>query len=313
MTSDERDKRNPYAIRDPEINTGRIIQVDEGWLLNPQCTASITLLGSTFETAQAVKRVLEQSYNDQSDSVQQLALLIGTHGLVFKELRHTLEAYRMRCSAEFEKLKADSLEYREAFANSPQAVGEAMTNEEIRKLFRQSGYSLKRFAADLGLSYSAVTSHFGGRKTSVPIHEAAKKKARELKAIQRQDEVLSDLRFRAEELAGVPSTAAEALPIWDGEADAIMVATEIVERFRRAATLALHDIQRIDPGGVYGTLWKIHGPTDVLTCAECRELMEQKFKSNAIPVVPVHPGCRCTVIVDTSELERENRQDSNRH
>jgi hypothetical protein len=297
------DERNPYAIKDSEINTGRIIQVDEGWLLNPQCSASITLLGSTFETAQAVKRVLEQSYNEQSDSVQQLAVLIGTHGLVFKELRHTLEVYRMRCSAEFEKLKADSLEYREAFANSPEAVGEAMTSEEIRQLFRQSGYSLKQFAAERGLSYPAVTSHFGGRKTSVHIHEAAKKKATELKAIQRQDEVLSDLRFRAEELAGVPPTAAEALPIWDGEADAVVVATQIVERFRSAATLTLHDIHRIDPGGVYGTLWKIHGPTDVLTCAECRELMQQKFKSNEIPVVPVHPGCRCTVILDTSELE----------
>jgi hypothetical protein len=312
MTFDERDMRNPYAIKGTEINTGRIIQVGVGWLLNPLCAASITLLVSTFETAQAVKRVLEQSYNEPSDSVQKLAVLIGTHGLVFKELRHTLETYRMRCSAEFEKLKADSLEYREAFANSPEAAGEAMTSQEIRQLFRQSGYSLKQFAAEHKLSYSAVTSHFGERKTSVHIHEAAKTKAGELKAIQRQDEVLSALRFRAEELAGVPPTAAEALPIWDGEADAVVVATQIVERFRSAATLTLHDIHRIDPGGVYGTLWKIHGPTDVLTCAECRELMQQKFESNEIPVVPVHPGCRCTVILDTSELERENRQDSNR-
>jgi hypothetical protein len=69
MTSNERGERTPYAITDPEIDTGRILQVDEGWLLNPQCTASITLLGSTCETAQAVKRVLEQSYNDQSHSV----------------------------------------------------------------------------------------------------------------------------------------------------------------------------------------------------------------------------------------------------
>lgn len=68
MTSDERDGRNPYGINHPEIDTGRILQVDEGWLLNPQSTASITLLGSTCETAQAVKRVLEQSYNDQGDS-----------------------------------------------------------------------------------------------------------------------------------------------------------------------------------------------------------------------------------------------------
>jgi len=311
MTSDERDERNPYAIMDPEIDTGRILEVDEGWLLNPQCTASITLLGSTCEAARAVKRVLEQSYIDQSDSVQQLAVLIRTHGLIFKELSHTLEAYRMRCSAEFEKLKSDALEYREAFANSPEAVGEAMTVEEIRQLFRQSGYSLRQFAAERGLSYPAVTSHFRGRKTSVHIHEAAKKKARELKVIQWQDEVLSDLRFRAEELAGVPPTAAEALPIWDGEADTVLVATQIVERFRSAATLTLHDIHRIDPGGVYGTLWEIHGPTDVLTCAECRELMRQRFKSDEIPVVPVHPGCRCTVILDTSELEKANRQNSN--
>jgi hypothetical protein len=311
MTSDERDERNPYSIKDPEIDTGRILQVDEGWLLNPQCIAPITLLGSTCETAQGVKRVLEQSYNDQSDSVQQLAVLIGTHRLIFKELSHTLEAYRMRCSAEFEKLK-DSLEYKKAFANSPSTVGEAMTSEEIRELFRQSGYSLRQFSAELGLSYSAVTSHFGGRKISVDIHEAAKKKAEELKAVQRQDEVLSDLRFRAEELAGVPPTAAEVLPIWDGEADAVLVATQIIERFRSAATVTLHDIHWIDPGGVYGTLWKIQGPTDVLTCAECRGLMQQKFKSNEIPVVPVHPGCRCTVILDTSEIERENRQDSNR-
>jgi len=312
MTSDKRDERNPYVIKDPGLDTGRILQVDEGWLLNPQCTAFITLLGSTCETAQAVKRVLEQSYDDQSDSVQQLALLIRTHGLSFRELRNTLEAYRMRCFAEFEKLKANSPEYREAFANSPEAVGEAMTVEEIRQLFRQSGYSLKQFAVDHGLSYPAVTSHFGGRKASVRVHEAAEEKASELKAAQRQDEVLSDLRCRAEELAGVPPTAAEALPIWDREADAVLVATRIVERFRSAGTLTLHDIHRIDPGGVYGTLWRIHGPADVLTCAECRELMQRGFKSDEIPAVPVHPGCRCTVIPDTSELEKANRHDSNR-
>jgi hypothetical protein len=259
--------------------------------------------------AQAVKRVLEQSYDEPSDSVQQLAVLIGTHGLVFKELRHTLEAYRIRCSAAFEKLKTDSLEYREAFANAPEALAEGMTIEEVRQLFRQSGYSLKQFAAELGLSYSAATSHFGGRKTSVQIHEAAKKKAGELKAIHRQDEVLSDLRFTAERVAGVPPTAAEVLPIWEGEADATVVATQVVERFRRAATLTLRDVHRIDPGGVYGTIWTILGPTDVLTCAECRELMQQKFKSNEVPVIPVHPGCRCTVILDTSQLEEENRQD----
>jgi hypothetical protein len=311
MTSDEHDERNPYAIKDPRINTGPITQVDEGWLLNPLCTASITLLGSTFEMAQAVKRVLEESYDEPSGSVKELGVLIGTHGLVFKELRHTLEAYRMRCSVAFEKLKVDSLDYREAFANAPKALGEGMTSEEVRQIFRQSGYSLKQFAAEFGLSYPAVTSHFAGRKTSVQIHEAAKKRAGELKAIQRQDEVLSDLQFTAERLAGVPPTAAEVLPIWEGEADAAVVATQVVERFRRAATPTLHDIHRIDPGGVYGTIWTILGPTDVLTCAECRELMQQKFRSNEIPVVPVHPGCRCTVILDTSELERENRQDSN--
>jgi hypothetical protein len=87
MTSDERDGQHLYAIKDPEINTGRITEVDEGWLLNPLCTASITLLSSTFERAQAVKRVLEQSYNQPNHSVQELAVLIVTHGLVFKELR----------------------------------------------------------------------------------------------------------------------------------------------------------------------------------------------------------------------------------
>jgi hypothetical protein len=301
MTSDGRDERNPYAIENPGINTGEVMEVDEGWLLNPLCTASITLVGSTFETAQAVKRVLEESFKKHYGSVQELAVMIGTHGLVFRELRHTLEAYRMRCSAEFEKIKADSHEYREAFANSPEAVGEAMTSEEIRQLLQQSGYSLKQFAKESGQSYSAVTSHFRGRKTSVHIHEAAEKKARELKILWRQDEVLSDLRSKAEECASVPPTAAEALPLWDTKVDKVVVATQIVERFRRSATPTLHDIHRIDPSGAYGTLWKIQGPTDVLTCVDCRELMQQKFKSNAIPVVPVHFGCRCTVSLNISE------------
>jgi hypothetical protein len=299
MTSDERDGRNPYAIKNLSINTGQVIQADDGWLLNPLCTAPITLVGSPVETAQAVKRVLDQSFNNYYESVQGLAVLVGTYGLIFKEIRQTLEAYRTRCSAEFEKLKANSLEYREAFANAPVALDEALTSGEVRQLFRQSGYSLKQFAAESGLSYSAVTSHFGGRKSSVHIHEAAEKKARALRTIEQQDEVLFDLRFRAEGLAGVPPTAAEALPIWDAEIETNVVATQIVERFRRSATPTLHDVQRIDPGGAYGTLWNVQGPTDVFTCVECRDLMRRKFTSNAIPAIPVHFGCRCSLILDT--------------
>ncbi len=299
MTSDEGDGRNPYAIKNPGINTGQVIQADDGWLLNPLCTAPITLVGCPFETAQAVKRVLEESFNNYFESVQELAVLIETYGLIFKEIRQTLEAYRMRCSVEFETMKADSQEYREGFAKSPEAVGEAMTTEEIRRVLRQAGYSLNQFAKESGQSYAAVTSHFGGRKISAHIHEAAEKKASAFRTIQRQDEVLSDLRFRAEGLAGVPPTAAEALPIWDAEIETNVVATQMLERFRRSATPTLHDIQRIDPGGVYGTLWSVQGPTDVLACVGCRDLMRRKFTSNAIPVVPVHFGCRCSLILDT--------------
>lgn len=299
------DDRNSYAIKDLKIKTGPITQVEEGWLLNPLCAASITLLGSTFETAQSVKGLLEQSFDGQSDSVRKLASLIETHTLVFKEFRHTLETYRVRCFAELEKLKANSLEYKEAFLGSGEVVGESetMTTEAIRQLFRRSGYSLRQFALERGLSYSTVTSHFAGRKTSTHIHEAAARKARELEVAERQDEVLYSLQSRAEQLACVPPTAAETLPIWDSKADTVLVATQIIERFRRAATLTLDDVHRIDPAGAFGTLWRISGPIDRLTCAECRELMRQEFTSERIPAVPVHPGCRCTVVLDTSELE----------
>ncbi len=58
------EKQRSYALKDHNINTGRIVRVDGGWLLNPLCSASVTLLGSTFEMAQAVKNLLEESYNE---------------------------------------------------------------------------------------------------------------------------------------------------------------------------------------------------------------------------------------------------------
>lgn len=307
MAGDDREQRNPYAINDLRINTGQIVQVDEGWLLNPVSTAPITLLDAPFEIVQAVKRLLEQSYNAPKEAGRDLAALIERYGLVFKELRHTLEAYRLRCFAEFEKLKADSFEYKEAFSEPSETVDQAMTREEIRQVFRECGYSLKQFATERALPYSAVTSHFGGKNTSARIRVAAEQKARALGRIHRQDEVLFALRLSAQELAGVPPTAAEALPIWEGEADAMLVANQIVDRFRHVGAINLDSIRRIDPGGAYGTLWKIHGPTDVLTCAECQQMMQRVFATNQIPEVPIHPGCRCTLLLDISELEKPSK------
>jgi len=122
-----------------------------------------------------------QYYDAPVDSVQQLATLIGTYGLLFKELQHTLAAYRLRCFVEFEQLKIHSLEYREAFAEPSEGAGEEMSREEIRQQFRDRGYSLKQFAAETGLSYSVVTSHFGGKKTSDRVDGEAQKRAKELR------------------------------------------------------------------------------------------------------------------------------------
>ena len=298
--------KNPYAIQDPHTEIGEIVRVSDGWLLNPVSTAPITLLGATREIAEAVKGLLEQSYNAPEDSTSDLADLIEKHSLSFKELRHTLEAYRVRCLPEFERLKSESNEYSEAFAEpNPCDSNAEMDCGEIRDVFRNCWYSLKQFAQESGFPYSAVLAYFGGRKVSASIHEAAQKVAASLSRDHRRQEILSDLRFRAQELAGVPATAAEVLPIWDGDVDTRALARQIVERFRQAGAINLHQIHTIDPDGTYRTLWTISGPIDKLTRAECRELMERVFTVKEIPAVPVHPGCRCTLIIDTSELERK--------
>lgn len=306
MPLDNAKPRNPYAIDDPRIYTGQIVRVDNGWLLNPVSTAPITLLDASFETAQDVRRVLERSYNEPENSVRELAELIERLGLTFEELRHTLEAYRLRCFAAFEKLKSESQEYMEAFAEQPvPAPGETMSRDDIRGLFRDCCYSLKRFATEGGFPYSTVTSHFAGKKLSAPIQEAAQKVALQLRLTHRREEVVSDLQWRAEELAGVPPTAAEVLPIWEGELKPKTLATQIVDRFRQAGATNLHQIRMIGPDGSYETRWKLFGPIDVLTCAECRELMGRTCSSKEIPAVPVHPGCRCTLVLDTSDLQKK--------
>jgi hypothetical protein len=305
MPLDNARPRNPYAIDDPRIYTGQIVRVDNCWLLNPVSTAPITLLDASFETAQDVRRLLERSYGALENSVQELADLIQARGLRFKELRHTLEAYRLRCFPLFEKLKSESQEYVEAFAEQPApAPCDTMTRDDIRAVFRDCGYSLKQFSSEGGFPYSAVTSHFAGKKLSAPIQEAAQRIAIQLRLSDRREEILSELRFTAQELAGVPPTAAEVLPIWEGEPRPRAIAALIVDRFRQTGATNLHQIRTIDPDGSYGTRWKLFGPTDVLTCAECRGLMASALTAKEIPEVPVHPGCRCTILFDTSELEK---------
>ena len=228
-----------------------------------------------------------------------------------KELRHTLEAYRLSCFAVFEKLKSESQEYREAFAERPAtAPSETITLDDIRKVFHDCGYSLKQFALESGFSHSAVTTHFRGKNLSPTIQQAAQKLALQFRNTELREqhaekklEVLLDLQCKAEELAGVPPTAAEVLPIWEGELQPMTIAAQVVNRFRQAGAIDLHQIMMIDPEGSYGTRWKLHGPMDKLTCAECRELMERAFTSKEIPGVPVHPGCRCTILLDISDLE----------
>jgi hypothetical protein len=269
-------------------------------------TAPITLLDASFDTAKDVRRLLEQSYNAPEDSVRELAALIEAQTLTFRELRHTLEAYRSRCFAVFERLKSESQEYRDAFAEQPAAApSETMTRDDIRGVFRDCWYSLKQFATEGGFPYSAVISHFGGKRLSAPIHEAATKIALQLRLTHRREEIVSDLQWRAQELVGVPATAAEVLPIWEGELQPAAIATQVVNRFRQAGAIDLHQIRMIGPEGSYGTRWKLHGPIDKLTCAECRELMEGSFTSREIPGVPVHPGCRCTMLLDISDIEKK--------
>jgi hypothetical protein len=308
MALDNAKPRNPYVLDAPRIYTGQIARAGNGWILNPVSTAPITLLDASSDTAKEVKRLLEQSQKTFKDSVRELAALIETQGLTFKELRHTLEAYRLRCFPILERLKSESQEYREAFAETPAtAPSETMTRDDIREVFHDFRYSLKQFALDSGFSHSAVISHFRGKNPSPAIQQAAQKLALQFRHDQlrerrdeRKVEVLLDLQCRAEELAGVPPTAAEALPIWEGEPQPVAIATEVVHRFR---AVDLDQIRMIDPDGSYGTRWKLHGPIDNLTCAECRELMARAFSSKEIPECPVHPGCRCTILLDISGLE----------
>lgn len=303
MPRDNAKPRNPYAIGDPRINTGQIVRVGDGWLLNSVSTAPITLLDATFDTAKDVKRILEQSYNAPKESIRELAALIEAQNLTFKELRHTLEAYRLRCFPIFAKLKSESEEYRNAFPEQPEpAPNETMTREAIREVFHDCWYSLKELANEAGFPYSAVIAHFAGKRVSAPIQEAATKIALRLRLIHRREEIVSDLRYRAQELAGVPPTAAEVLPIWEGELQPAAIAREVVNWFRQAGAINLHQIKVIDPDGFYGARWKLTGPIDRLTCAECRELMKRAFTVKEIPVVPVHLGCRCSVDADISDL-----------
>jgi hypothetical protein len=305
MPLDNAKPRNLYAIDDPRVHTGQIVQAGDGWRLNPVSTAPITLLDASLDTANDVKRLLERSYNAPDDSVRELAALIGTRALTFKELRHSLEAYRLRCFPAFEKAKSESQEYRDAFAEQPvPAPSETMTRNDIRVVFCDGWYSLKQFALDSGFPYRAVTAHFGGKRLSAPIQEAAQKVALRLRLTHRREEVVSGLRRRAEELASIPPTAAEVMPIWEGELQPMVIARQVVERFHRAGAINLHQLQTIDSDGSYRTPCTTTGPIDKLTCTECRELMERVFKIGEIPEVPVHPGCRCTLDLDTSELER---------
>lgn len=311
MSDDHAKPKSPYAIENPNIQTGEIVWVGDGWLLNPVSTAPITLLGASREIAEAVKRLLEQSYNAPEDTRRQLAGLIETHALTFKELRHTLESYRVRCFAEFEKLRATRQHVTISVSEAPAASD--LTVAEIRDAFGRAHYTLKRLAGDAGLDYSSVLAHFRGSRPDCAIETAARSmihgwRVEELRQEQaeREEEELSDLQIEAERLAGVPASAAEILPIWEDGPSYDALAREIVARFRKAGAINLRQLQVIDPGGMYGTQWTISGPIDYATCAECKELMKKHFGANALPTVPVHPGCRCTVVLDISDLERRN-------
>lgn len=145
------------------------------------------------------------------------------------QTRHTLGAYRQRCFAQLESLKASSSNYQTALA--------ACRTEEA-------------------------------------------------------DGILADLQLEAEELAGVPTTAAMELPIWDlsiSEDEIQLPVAPCHQQAREHAALFESEGARVR--------WHVNGPNDKLTCDECRELLSQGFAASELPDMPVHPGCRCMLVV----------------
>lgn len=55
------------------------------------------------------------------------------------------------------------------------------------------------------------------------------------------------------------------------------------------------------------TRYRVHGPRDKLTCSECESAMRGNYVFRQLPKFPVHFGCRCTVLLDTSDLGYGNR------
>jgi hypothetical protein len=53
------------------------------------------------------------------------------------------------------------------------------------------------------------------------------------------------------------------------------------------------------------TRWKVVGPADKITCAECAAIISKSFAANEIPRVPVHFGCRCQLLLDHGTKQDE--------
>jgi hypothetical protein len=298
---------NSYRVPGPQIE-GRITRTAEGWLLNPQGMAPITVCGCSEVLAAKAREILQRSYECPNESIADLAALIDEHDLKFKELMHSLQAYRQRCHEEFQRLEAQAKPL-----DTPVPPAYARTPDELKAILRASKLTQRAYAAKHGFSTTAVRAHLNARTFHPEIQAVIEKMEDQAHLAAEQIEIeerLWDLRYEAQRRAGVPGTAAEVLPIWDGEYSAKDLARSVIYRLRSPGSIDKRQMQLIDEGQMHPARWRTSGPIDILTCDECRLLMQRSFTASECPEVPVHPGCRCQLIVDMEAILRSYEGDN---
>jgi hypothetical protein len=289
---------NPYRVPGPEIS-GHVTETPDGWLLNPEGTAPITVCGCSELIAIRAQEILQRAYDHPRESLEELAALIDEHRLDFKELRQSLESYRLRCREELKRLEPEA-----TLLAPPERPTYAKTPEELKAVLHAAKLTQKAFSAAHGFSTAEVRAHFNGKEVHPAIQAIVERMEDESRAAveqEKEEERLWDLRFEAQERAGVPATAAESLPLWEEGFSAQALARSVIDRLRSSGSIDKRQMRMIDPDGMYGCKWRTIGPDDYLTCAKCRDYMKRTFTTGSVPEVPLHPGCRCWIGIDVDE------------
>lgn len=359
--------RNATSVQNDNPDTGSVTpSQDEGWILNPKSTFTLTVYGIDREKALKLKSILEEGYYLNYKTISQKILsIILSPSFSCKEIDDYINEYKPKLLKEIEKIKNSSDEWQLASDEEREDLLEEIRDEALdivdkqpycdfltlfefeRKdiipvlkfIFKYGYKNIKnyfRFSKNIEKIYVLDSNHKDidifnelvkcdlaiNEKNILVLDILTNLKLKQLneiinesmrKGFTRKDKAIEFLiefpNVREQVNNLLPSIhfyKLKELPTDFNLIDSSKI-NETLEYFSEIAELMLHTYimggfavshyannRGMKSSNFIG--WEISPVNDGCTCSFCERASKKKYPKNKYPKVPLHIGCRCSVL-----------------